>query len=178
MAVEALVDEELTPGRGTVSVEVLVARHLQLGAEVPAGVRIDEQERVPAGGEAGRDGDPVRSLPLDPWRRTKGDLLTRIEGLEVGGVDPLDVAADAAFGEAERHPRLEMLQHLGMYLRVGREEVVEAVCPSIHQRLHLRWALRVIGLKLRLADVEPGAQVLPDRLFAVGLRRAAERGQV
>src|SRR5438270_136538 len=45
MGIEALVDEELAPGRGTIHVEPFVARHLQLGTEIPAGVRVDEEER-------------------------------------------------------------------------------------------------------------------------------------
>src|SRR4051812_30134187 len=88
--VEALVDEELPPGRRTVSVEPLVPRHLQLRAEVPAGVRVDEQQRVAVRGQPGRDGDAVGALALDPGRRTVRSRLARIEASQIVEIDPLD----------------------------------------------------------------------------------------
>ena len=62
--VEALVEEELAPGRGPVGVEPRVAGHLQLRAEIEGGVRIDQQERVVIPGVRRRDGDAVRSRRL------------------------------------------------------------------------------------------------------------------
>ena len=44
--VEALIDEELAPGRSAVGVQPFLARHLKLGAEEEAGVRIDQEEGV------------------------------------------------------------------------------------------------------------------------------------
>ncbi len=57
--VEALIDEELAPGDGSVGVEAFVAGHLQLGAKEEGGVRVDEQQRVVVDGVGGRDGDAV-----------------------------------------------------------------------------------------------------------------------
>src|SRR5690349_12390088 len=45
VSVEALVDEELSPGGSAVDVESLVARHLLLGAEEEAGMRVDQKQR-------------------------------------------------------------------------------------------------------------------------------------
>ena len=61
MAVEALVDEELAPRRGTIGIEAFVARDLLFGAEEEAGVGIDEEERVAAGGVGRCNGDAVRA---------------------------------------------------------------------------------------------------------------------
>ena len=44
--VEALVDEELPPGGRAVGVEPFAARHVLLGAEEEAGVRVDQQQRM------------------------------------------------------------------------------------------------------------------------------------
>src|SRR5205823_6717170 len=60
--VEALVDEELAPGRSAVNVEALVAGDLLLRAEVPARVGVDQEERVAGGGDLRRDGNAVRAL--------------------------------------------------------------------------------------------------------------------
>ena len=54
------------------------------------------------------------------------------------------------------------------------KKVVQAIRPGVHEPLHLRGAPGVVGLKLRLADVEAGAQVLPDRLLAFRLGGSAE----
>src|SRR5260221_6943916 len=62
MAVEALVDEELAPGRSAVNVEAFVAGDLLLRAEVPAGVRVDQQQRLAVRCDLRGDGDAVRSL--------------------------------------------------------------------------------------------------------------------
>src|SRR5437879_2384132 len=108
--VEALVDEELAPGDSTVGVEPLVAEHLEFRTEEEGGVGIDEKERVVAGGVRRRDGHAVRA----GWFRWVAvvyvggldcrfsgvacldDRRLAVEGLELGEVDALDVAADAA----------------------------------------------------------------------------------
>ena len=104
--------------------------------------------------------------------------LSRVEAFQLFQVDPLDVAADAAFGEAERHPRLEPGQHPRLHLRVRGEEVIEAVRPGIHQPAHWRGAAHIVGLQLIVADIEPRSKVLPNGLFAVRLGGAAEIGQI
>src|SRR5689334_2621834 len=55
VGVEALIDEELAPGRSAVDIEAFVARHLLFGAEIPARVWIDQQQRVSVGCDLRRD---------------------------------------------------------------------------------------------------------------------------
>ena len=146
--VEALVDEELAPGDGSVGVEALVARHLKFGAEEEGGVGIDEEESVMVGRVGGRDGHAVGAGGL--WRIAVvnvgyfvagGDGVARrglrrdcaVEGLELGQVDAFDVAADAAFGEGQGHPRLEVLNDARLYSGVFVEIEVQAVGEGVHQ---------------------------------------------
>ena len=44
---------------------------------------------------------------------SKAGWLLAVESLQFCQRHPLDVAADAAFGEAQRHPGLEMREHAG-----------------------------------------------------------------
>ena len=64
MAVEALIDEELAPGDRAISVQPLVAAHLQFGPEEEAGVRVDHQQGMAAFRPGRRDGKAVRPLRL------------------------------------------------------------------------------------------------------------------
>ena len=123
------------------------------------------------------------AMPFEPCRSIQGDSaaaigLLRIKGLSCFEVDSLDVAADAAFGEAQRHPRLEARDRARLHIRMGREEIVQPIRPGVHQPLHLSGAAGVIGLQLIVADVEPSAQILPDCLLALRFGRAAQGGQV
>ena len=59
VGVEALIDKELTPGRGAIGVQSLIARHLQLGAEVEGRVRIDQQQGMAIPGAGGADSDSI-----------------------------------------------------------------------------------------------------------------------
>ena len=67
-----------------------------------------------------------------------------------------------------------MGEHARVNVRMSVEKIVQPVGPSVHQFAHLRRALRVVGLQFRLADVQPRAQILPDRLLALGFGCAAE----
>ncbi len=183
--VEPLVDEELAPRERAVRVQALVAHHLRFGAEEEGRVRIDQQQRVVSGGVRGRDGDAVRSGRLDVRRRGIQRRLRRrlraavaVEGFELREVHALDVAADAAFGERERHPRLEPFDHLRGDRRVRIQVVVQAVGPRPHQllqpvgaRVELR--LHVVGI-----DEELHPQVAVDLLFAFRLGEPSDRIEV
>ena len=63
-----------------------------------------------------------------------------VERLELLEVDPLDVAADAAFGEGEGHPRLEVLDDARLHFGMLVEVEVQAVGEGVHQRLQPRGA--------------------------------------
>ena len=75
--IEALIDEELTPGDGAIRVEPLPAHHLQLGAEIEGGVRVDPQHRVVIQGDRRGDRDAVRALSLRRRQRGAGGRLRR-----------------------------------------------------------------------------------------------------
>src|SRR5207237_9592294 len=100
VGVEALIDEELAPGRRAIGTKAFVTRHLQFRAEVEAGVRIDEEQRAAVGGQLRGDRNAVRATRLS-IALGGGELgLAAVESRKIAEVDPLDVAADAAFGEA------------------------------------------------------------------------------
>ena len=95
-------------------------------------------------------------MPFEPCGSRSGGSAAaiarcgRVESLELVEVDPLDVAADAAFGEAQRHPRLEAGDRARMHVGMRGKEVVEAVRPGVHQLPHRHRAARIIGLQLGL----------------------------
>jgi len=124
MPVETLVEEELTPGRCAIDVETLVARHLQLGAEIEARVGIDEQERSPIGGQLRRDRDSVGPARLGVGLGRRETRFLSVESRKLVQVHALDIAADTAFGKAQRHPRLEPCEDARVHIGVRRKEVV------------------------------------------------------
>ncbi len=98
------------------------------------------------------------------WRRliVNPGRAAPIEGFELLQVDALDVAADAALGEAERHPWLEVLYDSRLHFGVFEEVVVEAIGKGVHQRLQPCRAGRVLGLQLGGIDEDLHAKVLID----------------
>ena len=132
--------------------------------------------------------DGAMAMPFDPvgsagWR----DRLLRpgqrsgavpVEGLELLQVDSLDVAADAALAEGQRHPRFESLDHAGLHLRVLVEVVVQAAGVGIHQGLQPLRALLILRLHVVRVDEELHAQVPVHLALALGLRQAPHGVQV
>ena len=180
--VEALVDEELAPRRRAVGVEPLPARHLQLGAEEERGVRVDEEQGAVVHGVRRRDGEAVRAgglaRPGARLRRSGAARAVSVERLERVQRHALDVAADAALAEAERHPRLEPRDHPRLHGRVGVQVVVEPVGPRVHQALEPRGAGRVLRPHAVRIDEQLHPQVLPDGALPFGLGEPTRRVQV
>ena len=180
--VEPLVDEELAPGHRAIGVQPLVAGHLQFGAEEKARVRVDQQQRMAVGGVRGRDGHAVRPRRLAPdqapLHRRHRQRAMFVKRLELGRRHTLDIAADAALGKGERHPRLEMSQNLGMNRGVIGQIRVQPRRPGPHQRLHARRAGAEELLQMRRIDEQPLAQILPQRAFALGLGQPAQIDQI
>ena len=116
-----------------------------------------------------RDGDAVGAGGVEAGAADGSGFGPAIKMGEVLQVDILDVAADAAFGEGERHPGLEMLQHLRVGLGMRGEIEIQAVGPGGHQRLQPGGALRVTRLQVGWIDIEPGTQILHQGFFALGL---------
>ncbi len=61
LVVEALVDEELSPGQRAVGVQAFLAHHLRFLAEEERRMRVDQQHRLARRGVRAGDGDAVRS---------------------------------------------------------------------------------------------------------------------
>ncbi len=159
-----------------------IAAHAELGAEIEAGMRVDQQHRMAVASQLRSDRDAVRSARLALGRREFGYfdrfVITAVEIGELGEIDMLDIATDAALGEAQGHPWLEPGEHLRLCLGMGGEIIVQPVGPGVHQRAQPWRALAVLRLKLDGIDPQPLAQILPDRALALRLGGAAERGQV
>ena len=174
-AVEALVDEELAPGHRAVRVPARVAGHLELGAEVEGGVRVDVEERVPVQRVLRGDGDPVgaRGFPAPRWRR-HGDRGVAVEGRQIPEVHAhLDVAPDRALGEGEGHPWLEAVDDARVHPWVRVQVVVEPVGERVHERPEPLGAPRVLGPGRVGDDEQLHAQVAPHLRGALGLGQSA-----
>jgi hypothetical protein len=98
-----------------------------------------------------------------------------VERFELIEIHFLDIAADAAFSEAERHPRLESLDYARFHLGMLVEIEVQAVGIRVHQGLEPRGARGVLLLQRVGLDEELHAQILINFRFAFGLRQPAHR---
>ena len=179
LLVEALVDEELSPREGAVGVEALAAGHLRLVAEEERGVRVDPQHGLARGGVGPGHREAVGAGGLGGLGEVVGRRLrlgaAAVEGLELAQVHALDVAADAALAEGERHPRLEAGDHARLHLGARRQVVVEAAGPRVHQGLQPLRRLRVLRLHVGGVDEQLHPQVTVDLSLALGLGQPALR---
>ena len=80
--------------------------------------------------------------------------------------------------EAQRHPRLEFLDHSRLHFRMLVEVVVQPVGERVHQRLQPRRTLRVLLLQRFGIDEQLHPQVLVDFGLALGLRQPSHRVDV
>ena len=122
--------------------------------------------------------DGAIAMPFEPDGSTYASASPGVaERLGAGSVERLrrveihllDVAADAAFTERQRHPRLEVLDHawrdVGMLVQV----VVEPVRVGIHQLLQPLRTRRVLRLHRIGIDEQLHAQVAPHGALALRL---------
>ncbi len=131
---------------------------------------------------ARRDGHAVRASRLGSLilvcRHRLGHWLFAVERRELGEVHALDVASDASFGKAQRHPRLEFLDdprlHFGMLVKV----IVQTVGERIHQRLQPRRTLGVLLLQRHGIDEQFHPQVLINLGLAFRLCQSPHRVDV
>src|ERR1700739_70964 len=93
-------------------------------------------------------------------------------------VDLFNVAADAAFGKRQSHPRLEARKHFGLRLRVLGEVEVDSVRPCIHQAFEPCGACSVVAPEICRIDKQAMAEILPDGALALCLGGASEGGEV
>ena len=179
MAVEALIDEELPPGAGAIGIQALAAFDLGFGAEIEAGVRVDQQQRVAAGGAGGGQRHAVGAGRFGPFaaevERRQPGRLAGVEGLQPGEIDAFDVAADAAFAERQRHPGFEAGDDARFHLRVRGQIMIERVGPGGAQAFQPARRGLVLRLQLGRIDEQLHPEVAPDGAFALGLGQAALR---
>src|SRR5215469_4697590 len=107
--VESLVNEELTPGDGSVCIQPFGARHLKFGTKEEGSMWIDQQEGMVRVGVGRCNGNPVRSPRLRGGLvlvrllrcslRATADIVLAIERGELRDVHSLDIATDAALGK-------------------------------------------------------------------------------
>ncbi len=101
-----------------------------------------------------------------------------VEGLQFGQGRALDVAADAALGEAQRHPGLESGDDAGLHLGMVGQVGVQPVGPGVHQRAEPRRTGGVVGPEHGGIDEQLLPQVRPDGALALGFGQTAKRVQV
>src|SRR6266496_3743273 len=100
-----------------------------------------------ARGVGGRDRGAIGSarlgvcVPRLLGRRRIRSLAVKC--LELPEVHALDIAADAAFGEAKRHPWLESSDRARLHAGVLIQVKVESVGPGVHEVLEPGGTLRV-----------------------------------
>src|SRR6185436_5914942 len=87
----------------------------------------------------------------------------KVEGAERIEIHRLDVAADAPFAEAERHPRLEPGEHARPDGWMGGEIKVEPVGPGVHETPEPRRAPPIEGLQGIRVHEESLPEILPQR---------------
>ena len=128
-----------------------------------------------------RDSGTVRSAWFGILNFHRRCLLHRrfaVKGFELAEVDALDVSSDAAFGETQRHPRLEVFDHARLYFGMFEQIVIQSVGPGCHQRLEPGRTVRILLLQIDGIDEEPLPQILPDLRLAFGLGGKAHRSQI
>ena len=177
--VEALIDEELPPGAGAIGIKALAAFDLGFAAEIEAGVRVDEQQGVARRAAAGRQRHAVGAGRFEQFAAQfdGGQFhgLPGVEGFKPAEIDALDIAADAAFGKAERHPRFETGDDARFHCGVRGEIIVQRIGPGGGQRLQPGGACGILRLQFCRIDEQLHAQIAPDGAFAFGFGEAALR---
>ena len=175
--IESLIDEKLAPGDGAINVQSLIAHHLQFRAEVIRGMRVYPEQRMPRRAAAGRDGETVGAagnrLRRRACRKSARRLprLPRVELPKLRQVDAFDIAADAAFGEGQRHPGFETMDHFRGNGGMLRQEVIQSVRPSRHQCLEPGRAAQESSAQSARVDEQPLTKVAQDGRFAFRLRQ-------
>jgi hypothetical protein len=124
-------------------------------------VRVDQQQGVVGGGVGGGDGDAVGAGGLQGAVGLAlfehGDVGLVVKLGQLAELYPLDVAADAALAEGQRHPRFEMGDHLWGHMGVDRQVIVQPVRPGLHQAPQPPWAVLVAALQVLRIDIETRA---------------------
>ncbi len=126
-----------------------------------------------------RDGDPIGPRRFHVRRDVVGErrrFLSRavaVERLKLSEIDALDVSADAALAEGQRHPRLKVRDDARGHFRMRRQEEVQTVGVSVHQLFQPFGTLLVLRLHVGGVDVQLHPKVPIHLTFAFGFREAA-----
>src|SRR6185369_17119797 len=183
---KSLVDEKLSPRGRTICVQPFIAHHLQFRAEVERGVGIDQQQRMVRSSIGRCNGHSVRPAWLDvplglkckDLRRCRLAHLRPVECLEIPKTYTLDIATDAALGEAQRHPRLKALNDARLHIRMLIEVVIKSVSECNHELLQPRWTAVVFPLQVRGIDKYLHSQILVHLGLTLGLSEPTHRVDV
>ena len=139
MAVEALISEELPPGRRPISGEALIAGDFGFRSEVKAGVRVDQQQSMAISTVRRCDRKAVRAQRFGAhpagFNVVERHLFLPVKAFELAERDAGDIATDAAFAERQCHPGFEMRDDAGFHLRMGGKIEIQRIGPRGHQRL-------------------------------------------
>src|ERR1700730_635021 len=130
-------------------------------------MRVYPEQRMPRRAAAGRDGETVGAAGNRLARRLP--RLPRVELPKLRQVDAFDIAADAAFGEGQRHPGLETMDDFRRNGGVLRPEVIYSVRPSHHQCLEPGRALQKSSAQSARVDEQSLTKVAKDGRFAFRL---------
>ena len=90
----------------------------------------------------------------------------------------LDVTANAALAETQRHPGLEFRQYPWVDIWMSLQVVVEAVRPCLHQLPEPGRAAGIVRLQYLRVDEQPLPKILPDRLLPLAFSKPPEAGEV
>ena len=169
--VEALVDEKLPPRDRTVGIEPFLADHVDLATEVERRMRIDQQHGVAGARVLTGNSKSVGGVLHTVVRRYRrlDECFVPVELGDLVEGNSFDIAADRAFEEIHRHPRLESLQQRRLDVRVGCQVVIEAVRIRIAQRLQPVGGSRISRLGLIDGHVQARPHVAEDGRFAIDL---------
>src|ERR1035438_5805522 len=96
-------------------------------------------------------------------------ILRSVKLLQIAEADAFDVAADAAFGEGQCHPRFKMMNDLGRNGGMFRQEVIQSVRPSHHQCLEPSRAAAIILLQTAGIDEQSLTKIAVNGRLALGL---------
>src|SRR5580704_8160516 len=95
--------------------------------------------------------------------------LVRVKLPKLADVDAFNVAADAAFGEGQRHPRFKAMNDPRRNGGVFRQEIVQSVRPSQHQRLEPRGTLAEFLAQAARIDEQSLTQIAVESRLALRL---------
>ena len=139
--IETLVNEKLPPGHGAVSVQPLLADHMNFAPKIKRGMRVDQKKRIARRGLFWGNGDPVGTPRFCKWRyikiSTRSDLRRRLAKIKIANtlqINPFNVATNGSLTKVHRHPRLEVIDAPRLDVWMGVQKIIQTVSKRVTQR--------------------------------------------